>query len=59
MVKQVIVGQNRGMFILNMWVEVEDGIEDHDYWETLLVDLPLQGEGLLIGEVNGVPISQP
>ena len=47
---------------LNVWLEVEDDIEDkvpHDYQETLLLDLPLQGEGVLIGEVNGDPISWP
>ena len=42
------------MLVLNVWVEAEDGVEDkapHDSWETLLVDLPLQGEG--------IPISWP
>ena len=51
---------SRGTLILIMWVEVEDGIEDkvpNNYRETLLVDLPLQGEGFPIREVNGVPIS--
>ena len=40
------------MLILTMWVEVEDGVEDkapHNYQETPLVDLPLQGDGVLIG----------
>ena len=58
----VIMGLSREMLILNMWVEVEDSVEDrvaHDYQETLLVDLPLQGEGVLIKEVIRVPISQP
>ena len=34
MVMQVIVGLSGGMLILNVWVEVEDGVEDkatHDY----------------------------
>ena len=47
MAKWVIVGLSRGMLILNMQVEVEDGVEDmvpHNCWGTLLVDLPLQGE---------------
>ena len=38
------MGNSRGMLILNVWVEVEDGVEDkvpHDYQETLLVDLSL------------------
>ena len=50
------------MFILNVWVEEEEGIEDkapHDYQETFLVDLPLQGEGVPIREANRVPIRQP
>ena len=62
MVKQLIVGLSRGMLVINVWVEVEDSIEDkvpHNYQETLLVGLPLQGEGVLIREVSGVPISQP
>ena len=50
------------MLVLNIWVEVEDGVEykvPHDYEETLPVDLPLQEEGVQIGEVNRIPISQP
>ena len=42
--------------------EVQDGIEHkapHNYQQTLPVDLPLQWEGVLIEEANGVPISQP
>ena len=34
MVMQVIAALSRGMFILNVWVEVEDSVEDnvpHDY----------------------------
>ena len=31
----------------------------HNYQETLPVDFPLQGEGVLIRQVNRVPISQP
>ena len=49
-----------GMLILNMWVEVADDIEykvHHNYLETLLEDLPLQEEGVQIGEVKSVPIS--
>ena len=56
----VIVGLSGGMLILNVWVEVEDGVEDmvpHDYWETLPIDLPLQAEGVPIEEAHGVPIS--
>ena len=59
---QVIVGLSRGMLILNEWVEVENSKEDkvpHNYQETRPVDLPLQREGVPIGEANGVPISQP
>ena len=62
MVMWVITGLSRGMLILNVWVEVEDGIEDNvpnDYWETLPVDFPLQGQGVPIKKVNRVPISQP
>ena len=47
MVKQVVMGLSGGKLILNVWIEVEDGVEDkvpHNYWETLLVDLPFQGE---------------
>ena len=47
----VIMGLSGGMLILNMWVEVKEGIEDkmpHDYWETPPVDLPLQEEGVPI-----------
>ena len=46
------------MLILSVWVEVEDSIEDkvpHDYWETLPVDLPLQEEGVQIGEQMEFP----
>ena len=46
------------MLILNMWVEVEDHIEEkapHNYWETFPVDPPLQGEGVLIEAVIRVP----
>ena len=62
MVKWVIMGLSGGMLVLSVWVGVEDGVEDrvpHNYWETLLVDLPLQGEGVQIGEVSRVPISWP
>ena len=48
------------MLILSIWIEVEDGVEDkapHDYQETPLVDLPLQGERVPIEEAIGVPIS--
>ena len=50
------------MLIHNVWVELEDGIEDkkpHSCRGTLPVDLPLQGKGVQNGEANGVPISQP
>ena len=49
---QVITGLIGGMVILNVWVEVEDGVEDKapcNYQETPLMDLPLQGEGVTIG----------
>ena len=62
MVMQVIMGLSRRTLVLNVWVEVESGIEDkvpHNCQETLLVDLPLQGEGVSIKEVIGVPSSQP
>ena len=62
MVMLVIIGLSREMLVLSIWVEVEDGIEDkvsHDYQETLSVDLPFQGEGGLIEEAIGDPISQP
>ena len=57
---QVIVGLSRGVLILNESVEVENSKEDkvpHNYQETLPVDIPLQREGVSIGEANGVPIS--
>ena len=54
----VIVGLSTVMLILNVWIEVEDKVP-HDYWETLPVDLPLQGEGVLMKEAIRVPISQP
>ena len=50
------------MLIFNMWVEVEDSVEDkapYNYQETLPVSIPLQGKGVLIEEVIGVLISQP
>ena len=62
MVMQVIGGLSKGILILNVWVEVENGIEDkalHDYQETLLVDLPFQREGVPIKEAIRAHISQP
>ena len=62
MMKWVVMGLSGRKLILSIWVEVEDGMEDkvpHDYEETLLVDPPLQEEGVQIGEVSGVPIRWP
>ena len=55
------MGLSRETVVLNMWVEVEDGVEDrvaHDYQETLLVDVLHQG-GVPVEEAIRVPISQP
>ena len=62
MAKQVIMGLSGGTFVLNVWVEVEDAMEDkasHNNQETPQVDLPLQEKGVLIRKVNGIPISWP
>ena len=47
MMKWTIVGLGRRKLVLSIWLEEDVGIEDkvpHSYWETLLVDLPLQEE---------------
>ena len=49
MVMQEITRLSREILILILWVEVENGIVEkvpHNYGETLLVDLPLQREGV-------------
>ena len=54
------MGLSRRKLILSIWIEVEDSIEEkvpHNYQETLPVDLPLQEEGVLIGEWSEVPIN--
>ena len=59
MAKQVIMELSKGTLILNVWVEVKDGIEDkahHNYQGTFLVDIPLQG-GVPMRKENRVPIS--
>ena len=53
---------SRETLTINRWVKVGGSVEDrapHDYQKTILVDLPLQEEGVQIKEVIGVPISQP
>ena len=61
MTKHITVGLCGGMLLPNMWVVVEDYIEDkvpHNYQETFLVDLPPQEKWVQTGEANRIPISQ-
>ena len=59
MMKQVIIKLSKRILVLRMQVEGEEDKVPHDYQETLLVDFPLQEEGVQIREEDGVPISQP
>ena len=59
--KWIIMGLSRGMLVLNIWVEVEDVVEDkvpHNYQETSSGSLS-SGGGVQIGEASGVPINWP